>query len=83
VNGFHISGWRHSIDVSEGVGFDAEPQEVGPRELEIDLVASVIDVCDFEWGTGTWDGDFVADAGTMGASGAAGFLRGLAMTPTA
>jgi|SRR6266550_3837690 len=71
------SGWRFAFNERECAGFDAEPFEVCSRELEIDLVASVIDMGDFKWGIGTRDGDLVADAGHIGASDAEAFLRDL------
>jgi hypothetical protein len=45
---YHLgcSSWRLSFDRGEGVGFDAEPFEVGSGEVKVDVITSVMDLAD-------------------------------------
>ena len=46
-------------------------------EVEVDLIASEMDLADLEYGTGARDGDLVADLGHDRQLGRSGFLAGL------
>ena len=54
------SGWRLAINEGQGIGLDAEPLKVGPRQLQGDLIAIAASIIDLKKGFAASHGDLIA-----------------------